>query len=542
MPSNITLEDVNSEKAFSNVEYVVDIAYDEAGNRLWYSVDNRVRNEKWTEVTLAGVGVFKSQDADAANPTYNFVRQDLVAGAYRDASGKAHFPVLDAQGSVRGYVTKSGLESAYDYYPYGTVVEVSPNAGDDNKRWQDKEFDNEHGKYYFGSRYFDPFFGMWISPDPAGQFANPYSYGGDPLNYIDPTGMWALGLGLVVGYDSNHGWSFGVGAAAEIGDVGFNASLAFNQDGSKSLNLGANASIPVFNTGWWINAGTGFNLNSYMGASLSYSAGACYGASTVACAGVEVGQSFSWNSQNGFGMSVYVEAYATFAGVRTSVGGEAGFFGAEGRGFYAGISGYGLHAQVAQNGGFDWGWSHRFDIGGYDSEKGWYFSNTAKIIGGLFALDMNQSILGMSWQLISRFTWESIQTVVGLVAGIVASEMGIVDNVSYQYGNTILRYKSWWNKGAFTLGSFISGEGLYASVEEAEKNGYCGRPLLPHETGHVIQSKVFGFAYPFFFAIPSLISATWENMAPFFGKKYDHMDFAVEKEATMLGEKFYGIR
>lgn len=37
---------------------------------------------------------------------------------------------------------------------------------------------------------------MWISPDPAGQFANPYSYGGDPLNYIDPTGMWAMGLGL----------------------------------------------------------------------------------------------------------------------------------------------------------------------------------------------------------------------------------------------------------------------------------------------------------------------------------------------------------
>ena len=198
MPSNITLEDVNEEKDFANVESVVDVTYDEAGNRLWYSVDNRVRNEKRIEVTLSGIGVFKSQDVDAANPAYELVRQDLVAGAYRDASGSAHFPVLDAQGSVRGYVTKSGLESAYDYYPYGTVVDVSPNAGDDNKRWQSKEFDNEHGKYYFGSRYFDPFFGMWMSPDPAGQFANPYSYGGDPVNFVDPNGEEALSAGVVV--------------------------------------------------------------------------------------------------------------------------------------------------------------------------------------------------------------------------------------------------------------------------------------------------------------------------------------------------------
>ena len=197
MPSNITLEDVNEEKDFANVESVVDVTYDEAGNRLWYSVDNRVRNEKWIEVTLPGIGVFRSQDADAANPTYELVREDLVAGAFRDAGGMAHFPLLDAQGSVRGYVTKSGVESAYDYYPYGTVVEISPNAGDDNKRWQDKEFDNEHGKYYFGSRYFDPFFGMWMSPDPAGQFSNPYTYGGDPINVVDPNGEEVMAGAIV---------------------------------------------------------------------------------------------------------------------------------------------------------------------------------------------------------------------------------------------------------------------------------------------------------------------------------------------------------
>ena len=38
----------------------------------------------------------------------------------------------------------------------------------------------------FGARFYDPLFGLWLTPDPAGQFANPYTYGGDPLNYIDP--------------------------------------------------------------------------------------------------------------------------------------------------------------------------------------------------------------------------------------------------------------------------------------------------------------------------------------------------------------------
>ena len=68
-------------------------------------------------------------------------------------------------------------------------------------------------------------------------------------------------------------------------------------------------------------------------------------------------------------MTVHAEADATFAGVRTSVGAEAGFFGAEGRGLYAGIGGYGLHAQVSHlEDGFDgiqgsWGFEERAYIG-----------------------------------------------------------------------------------------------------------------------------------------------------------------------------------
>lgn len=52
------------------------------------------------------------------------------------------------------------------------------------------ELDDETQLNYFGARYFDPFFGLWMSPNPAGQFANPYGYGGDPVNFVDPNGEY----------------------------------------------------------------------------------------------------------------------------------------------------------------------------------------------------------------------------------------------------------------------------------------------------------------------------------------------------------------
>src|SRR5574344_1543085 len=224
-------------------------------------------------------------------------------------------------------------------------------------------YDGEHGKYYFGARYYDPFFGMWMSPDPANQFSNPYSYGGDPINYIDPTGLWAIGLGLVVGWDNKSGWSFGVGIAADFGKVGANYSYTFNQDGSKSLNLGVNADIPI-QTPWVyleINMGLGFSMNSYSGSTLSTHGGLCVGYAT-ACAGVENGGSLYWaRGGSCMGATVYAGVYASFGEgmARVSAGYEAGLFGMEGRGLYAGASagvkGASLYASWAENGGFDYG-------------------------------------------------------------------------------------------------------------------------------------------------------------------------------------------
>ncbi|MFD8222988.1 RHS repeat-associated core domain-containing protein [Streptomyces massasporeus] len=54
------------------------------------------------------------------------------------------------------------------------------------------------GLYHFQARYYDANIGRFTQPDPSGQEENPYLYaGGDPVNRIDPQGLWSWQVGEV---------------------------------------------------------------------------------------------------------------------------------------------------------------------------------------------------------------------------------------------------------------------------------------------------------------------------------------------------------
>ena len=192
-----TLADVNS-GTLPSVAGTMHMAYDEGGQRIWTAIQGA--GENYEVATMPGVGEYYVQHITSGD-AFALSRMDLVAGGFRDVqSDVAYFPVTDMQGNVRGYASTQGVGSVYDYYAYGTAEEVVHGSTDDSKRWQGKEYDEPIRKLYFGSRYFDPFFGMWISPDPAGQFANPYTYGNDPINFVDPNGEWIhIVVGAIVG-------------------------------------------------------------------------------------------------------------------------------------------------------------------------------------------------------------------------------------------------------------------------------------------------------------------------------------------------------
>lgn len=294
--SGITLNQVNEDNvSSSDYDASVAMSYDEGGNRLWFSFDNN-DGVSYAEATMPSIGVYKR--ASLSGTDFELARLKLLGGGYRllgtDGDGAAYFPITDVQGNVRAYVNKSGIVSAYDYLPYGTVLPIVQSSAADDSRWQGKEFDNEIGKFYFGARYYDPVFGMWMSPDPARQFANPYTFGGDPVNYVDPDGnelmttialtalaayaIWtaidvadaiydgsnlltAVGWGLAAGgitFVGGYGWAFAAksiaGSALIAGTAGVSVNVirnygvngSFGSLGSNLFEFASNALVGAF--------------------------------------------------------------------------------------------------------------------------------------------------------------------------------------------------------------------------------------------------------------------------------------------------------
>ena len=134
----------------------------------------------------------------------------------------------------------------------------------------------------------------------------------------------------------------------------FNISLTWNQDGSKSFQVGADVDFWLYEIDF--SAGLSYSYNSYSGHVLSTHGGACAGKKGVVCSGFDTGASLYWNDGNFMGVTAYHEMYVDFAGgwASVSTGYEAGLFGAEGRGLYAGATAAGVHAEITHlEDGFD---------------------------------------------------------------------------------------------------------------------------------------------------------------------------------------------
>jgi RHS repeat-associated protein len=135
----------------------------------------------------------------------------------------------------------------------------------------------------------------------------------------------------------------------------------------------------------------------------------------------------------------------------------------------------------------------------FDPTASWSPTNKAwKIDMGSFKTDPNRNFWGRSWQLISRWTWELPQTVLGKEYSHIRNMTGNVDDVSYYGGATLVnKNDKSGDEWGLTLGPYINSKNMEADPYRD--------PVFRHEYGHTLQSRLVGPLYLTSVGLPSLI-------------------------------------
>lgn len=167
------------------------------------------------------------------------------------------------------------------------------------------------------------------------------------------------------------------------------------------------------------------------------------------------------------------------------------------------------------------------------------FKNEVKIYGGLFTADKHKSFWGQSWELLSRFTWQLPQTIVGEAYSIGRNWGGQVDDVGYRGGATFVVNEGSSKKNGVTLGSYININDK--GTMPRDKDGKFAPDkdqLYMHEYGHYLQSQEYGWGYMISVGARSLLSIIKSKDIP--GKEYDtHSLKWYEMDASRRGKEYF---
>lgn len=117
-------------------------------------------------------------------------------------SSEVRYYLDDQLGSVTAELDADGQAVGFEeFYPYGASAVADERddvvAKPKRYRYSGKELGDVSGLYFYGARYYAPWMGRWISPDPAGTIdgTNLYCFvGANPVSFNDPNGMAGEGV------------------------------------------------------------------------------------------------------------------------------------------------------------------------------------------------------------------------------------------------------------------------------------------------------------------------------------------------------------
>ena len=126
-----------------------------------------------------------------------WVRDDLARETDTPSQPRLRFQVTSHQDSSEMELDGAGnLLSYEEYFPYGGAAFIAGDAvrevGIKESRYTGKEYDGATGLYSYGHRYYAPWTGRWLSPDPLGpeDDLNLYQFVlGNPVTRVDRDGL-----------------------------------------------------------------------------------------------------------------------------------------------------------------------------------------------------------------------------------------------------------------------------------------------------------------------------------------------------------------
>ena len=202
------------QEVFVNAK-TVKYTYDATGEKLIRDVGTTEKN------TYAGIFEY---DKNGVVTRIETPHGQIVKDA---TTNRMHYQyyLQDHLGNVRVMIDSIGaIQQQTDYLAFGSVINYN-NLTKNKYLYQGKEYQSDANWLDFGARMYDPTIGRWFNPDPMSQMVSPYDYnGGDPINRIDPDGMFFGDIalkGVTV---------YGVGSVtrAAISVAGFGASMALS--------------------------------------------------------------------------------------------------------------------------------------------------------------------------------------------------------------------------------------------------------------------------------------------------------------------------
>jgi RHS repeat-associated protein len=178
-----------------------------------------------TRYTYDGRRVIQERDGNNGPQANNVWGIDL-SGSFEGAGGVGgllarndwgglDFVHSDGGGNVTALVDgNQNVTATYRYDPYGTVTSSSgARAAGNPYRFSTKEFHTQSGLYYYGFRWYDPYFQHWLNHDPIQENGgiNMYGFvGNDSINEVDPHGLDNSPPSIIIGIPG-HGGNFNVG-------------------------------------------------------------------------------------------------------------------------------------------------------------------------------------------------------------------------------------------------------------------------------------------------------------------------------------------